>query len=338
MLPGRLRSGAAARAGRRRRHRPARDRAHGPAPEHAPTSNRTTFRAIEFDRPDFPWLFTPANADTQARLRPWLCLVVVRKQDGVTLRSTADAPLPALEIAAPAKPADELPDLSESLGLGRMRRPPARPARTRAQLGATLGRRPELSLSRLLCPRLLAPITDYIACVVPTFELGRRRGSAWTSDADLTQPDRAEAGMVARRRRRPGDAARVSLWRFRTGEGGDFESLVLLLKPQPVPGGSGQAVARHQRPGFTLPPTFPPDATVRARGRAAADDQADARRYRWPDGSQIRFRPRSPIVNAPGIAQVARSAADPLLAPPMYGRWHAARATVTPGAARGSMS
>ena len=39
--------------------------------------------------------------------------MVVRKQDGVQLTSTADAPLPVLRIAAPAKPFDELPDLKE---------------------------------------------------------------------------------------------------------------------------------------------------------------------------------------------------------------------------------
>ena len=35
------------------------------------------FPGIEFDRPDLPWLFTPASAGAQAKLRPWLCLVVV---------------------------------------------------------------------------------------------------------------------------------------------------------------------------------------------------------------------------------------------------------------------
>src|SRR4030095_16836068 len=34
------------------------------------------FPAIEFDRPDFPWLLTPAKADGNAILRPWRCLVV----------------------------------------------------------------------------------------------------------------------------------------------------------------------------------------------------------------------------------------------------------------------
>src|SRR5262245_3393563 len=72
------------------------------------------FPSIEFDRADFPWLFTPARANTNAQLRPWLCLVVVRKQDGVQLTSTVDAPLPTLRIAAPAKPFTELPNLKDS--------------------------------------------------------------------------------------------------------------------------------------------------------------------------------------------------------------------------------
>src|SRR5207344_1359129 len=71
------------------------------------------FPSIEFDRPDFPWLFTPARANTNTQLRPWLCLVVVRKQDGVQITSTVDAPLPILTIAAPAKPFVELPDLKD---------------------------------------------------------------------------------------------------------------------------------------------------------------------------------------------------------------------------------
>src|SRR4051812_22350496 len=43
------------------------------------------FPSIEFDRADFPWLFTPARANANGQLRPWLCLAVVRKQPGVQL-------------------------------------------------------------------------------------------------------------------------------------------------------------------------------------------------------------------------------------------------------------
>src|SRR5437773_6936324 len=59
------------------------------------------FAGIEFDRPDFPWLFTPAAAGANAKLRPWLCLAVVRAQEGVILTSAADAPLPILNIGGP---------------------------------------------------------------------------------------------------------------------------------------------------------------------------------------------------------------------------------------------
>src|SRR5688572_14353706 len=72
------------------------------------------FIAIEFDRPDFPWMFTPAKANAQGQLRPWVCLVVVRKQQGVELRPPGSLPLPVLNIQAPAKPGAELPDLFES--------------------------------------------------------------------------------------------------------------------------------------------------------------------------------------------------------------------------------
>ena len=49
------------------------------------------FPCVEFDRADFPWLFTPASAGANAKLRPWLCLVVVRKRDGITLTTTPTA-------------------------------------------------------------------------------------------------------------------------------------------------------------------------------------------------------------------------------------------------------
>src|SRR5262249_13130249 len=80
--------------------------------DHASDFEPNYFPAIEFDRPDFPWLFTPAKALADGKLRPWLCLVVVRQQDGVALRDNGK--LPVLEIRSPAHPDSELPDLAES--------------------------------------------------------------------------------------------------------------------------------------------------------------------------------------------------------------------------------
>ena len=133
------------------------------------------FPAIEFDRPDFPWLFTPAKADAAGKLRPWLCLVVVRKQEGVTLRVDRNLPLPVLEIKAPAQPERELPDLSESWAWAHAQVTGSRPD-SRVAAEQSLAGDPALTVSRLLCPRRLDPVTEYLACVVPAFELGRKAG------------------------------------------------------------------------------------------------------------------------------------------------------------------
>ena len=79
----------------------------------APTSSRTTSPQIEFDPPDFPWLFTPARAPADDRLRPWCVLVVVdldvvdppRTQPGSRCRCSRCRAQPS---------ASELPDLAES--------------------------------------------------------------------------------------------------------------------------------------------------------------------------------------------------------------------------------
>ena len=64
------------------------------------------FTFVEFDRPDFPWLFTPARATVKTdniepdRLRPWIVLVVVSKQ-GSQLDANPRRPLPTLESPGP---------------------------------------------------------------------------------------------------------------------------------------------------------------------------------------------------------------------------------------------
>src|SRR5262252_1483280 len=114
------------------------------------------FPAIEFDRPDFPWLFTPLKANDAGQLRPWLCLVVVQKQNGVELQQPNDQGLPKLVIKDPARPARELPDLSESHLWVHAQVTGA----TRDQLPTVLDSAPAQTVSRLLCPRRLDPATD----------------------------------------------------------------------------------------------------------------------------------------------------------------------------------
>ena len=57
------------------------------------------FPSIEFDRADFPWLFTPLRANTNGQLRPWLCLIVLRQQDGIQLTWEIHRDDPFIDIA-----------------------------------------------------------------------------------------------------------------------------------------------------------------------------------------------------------------------------------------------
>src|SRR5205814_10634809 len=125
---------------------------------------------IEFDRRDFPWLFTPARetdassdpAKGSNRLRPWLALVVVRQQAGVTVKAEPGRPLPVLQITGPAVPADELQDLGDSWGWAH-----GQVAGTADEVSDVLAGEPARNCSRLVCPRKLSPGTSYLAVLVP---------------------------------------------------------------------------------------------------------------------------------------------------------------------------
>ena len=290
------------------------------------------FPSIEFDRADFPWLFTPASATAKAQLRPWLSLVVVRKQEGVQLTSTIDSPLPVLQIAAPAKPFLELPDLKESWAWAHGQAAADNGSDPDAVRSALNGA-PQLSVSRLLCPRLLTANTDYIACVVPTFELGRKAGLGLPiADSALTATNALAPSWTLT----ASAPLQVQLpvyysWQFRTGVAGDFKSLAQQLTIS-VPEGLGQRDVLIGEPGFPLPASISRLTTVKVEG--ALMPLSGTPPVLWSDDVALEFEQAlSSVVNQPGLNQVTEPNADPLLAPPLYGRWHAGRATVTPGAA-----
>jgi hypothetical protein len=283
--------------------------------------------AIEFDNPDLPWLFTPAAADAQGRLRPWMCLVVVRQQDGVRLRPAGGEPLPVLEIAAPAKPLEELPDLAESWAWAHAQvswphdAPP-----DEAAVRELLMTRPELSVSRLLCARRLAPHTDYIACVVPTFDVGRRAGLnlPLPTNADLTPAWRHDAPPPARM-----DLPVYFHWTFRTGEREDFESIVDRLAPRDLSGGVGQRPIDISRPGFSFVADANASGLVALEGALQPVGMARAALAETAGASWTAVLQQ--ILNA-GAATPAAGDGDPLVGPPIYGRWLAGRDRVEIGA------
>jgi hypothetical protein len=284
------------------------------------------FPLVEFDRPDFPWLFTPAaatSAGPDGKLRPWLVLVVVRDQPGVEVAPGPGLPLPVLSIGAPASPAAELPDLAESWlwahgqvlgGQG-------------ANVTSLLTGDPAVSVSRLLAARRLDPDTHYRACVVPAFQAGVLAGLGQpVTAADLAALAPAWASGT-------GAPASVRIpvyyeFDFATAPAGDFESLARLLTARPVPPTVGSRPMDISRPGSGLPVTGPadPNSVLRLAGALQAPDQDPSA---WTDPARSAFQA---ALAADLDASAAAPADTPTVGPPLYGRWHAGVATVPAGA------
>ena len=141
--------------------------------------------AIEFDPPDFPWMFTPAAAATGERLRPWCVLVVVDNSVVSPPHLVPGAPLPVIDVPGGAI-LTELPDLDESWAWAHTQvlTTESTPAALRVELNGA----PDRQLSRLLCPRRLEPGRRYCACLLPAFAVGvvRGLGGVPADDATLT--------------------------------------------------------------------------------------------------------------------------------------------------------
>lgn len=278
------------------------------------------FPAIEFDRPDYPWLFTPGKADASGRLRPWLCLIVVRKQEGVTIRTDRNLPLPTIEIKEPDL---ELPDLSESWAWAHVQ--VAHTARDQVSLRKALAGDPALTVSRLLCPRRLDPSTDYVACVVPSFELGRRAGLGELIQPDDENAPLAPAWTTGAQPQKPVTLPIYFYWEFRTGTGGDFESLVSKLKPRELPSSVGKRPMNISDPGFQIP-DMPADAGRTLLELEGALRVVDNQTDEWPDKVRTPFQTAlQRILNTAWDIATKANTSDPIVGPPIYGCWQAAR-------------
>jgi hypothetical protein len=260
--------------------------------------------AIEFDPPDFPWMFTPAAASSN-RLRPWCVLVVLEKGPGVSMAVRADAPLPVVTIASPAQ---ELPDLRQSWAWAH--------GQILEEAGSTAvdlddGDR---NLSRLLCPRRLKPETRYVACLVPAFDQGVETGLGRTSTATTIGP----AWDVRQ------NVTGVSLpvyyfWEFATAIEDDIESMARRLHgPVNAPADLGErrvyAAAGH--PGLASPalPVGARAITMYGALRpAAAVPAADT-----AQPSRLTDR----------MATIVGKRDTPTLPPPLYGEWPADQHTL----------
>jgi hypothetical protein len=250
---------------------------------------------VEFDHPDFPWMFTPASADNDGRLKPWLCLVAVRK-DGATLTVNTRQPLPVLECLK-----EELPDLTDSWAWAH-----AQVTRSAAlpEVKDALARQ-ERTISRLLCPRRLEPNTAYYACLVPTFAVGRKAGLGQSFTNEDEQALHAAWPIL------PDDAQHTIRlpvyhhWEFSTGVEGDFEALARRLQPKPLPAEVGIKKIDVSRPGWGVGP-FPANAAGAVVELEGALRNPDVRAKPWADDVRVPFETK--------LRQILDTSAKPVTA------------------------
>lgn len=175
--------------------------------------------AVDFDDADFPWLLTPAAANAQGQLRPWLALVVVEDRDGVRISPPTREPLPQLRIDSGAR--QELPDLEKSWAWAHTQILVA--MGSGAAAAPALQSDPDRHVSRLLCPRRLRPNAKWHACLVPAFDAGVQRGLGVTPTSETLGPAWTDQDVIT--------LPLYFHWSFATGPEGDFESLARRLKP-----------------------------------------------------------------------------------------------------------
>jgi hypothetical protein len=266
------------------------------------------FASIEFDRPDVPWMFTPASANAQGRLRPWLCLVVVQRTPGVSVTTDNSRPMSVLKIEPPANPVTELIDLAESWAWAH-----GQIAGQIDNLTTIVNERPERTVSRLICPRRLQPGTAYFACVVPTFDVGRKAGLGLPID-----PSELTALNAAWKINDPHLTALqlpvYYYWQFETGPEGDFRSLVRLLTARRAPDGLGLRDLDVTAAGRGLPqiPPSSPDAILGLEGALTGVNPV-LRGFTNGYGTAFRAGLRTLLEPA------ATAAADPVVTAPVYG-------------------
>jgi hypothetical protein len=260
---------------------------------------------IEFDSPDFPWLFTPA-APNGDRLHPWVALIVLKTADEFQLPSIAPSPLPMVDVLK----ISALQDLTDSWNWAHVQ------VSGDNSLSDNLVQTPGNVISRLLCPRRLDPETSYSAFLVPAFQIGVLIGLGKDVSATKTS-DPAWTKAIATPLRLPF----YYRFDFHTSDAGDFESLVRALTPTVLGPAVGTRPMDVSQPDPGFPSAGPPlglEGALQSVGSQPTQWNAPAKTaFQTATQDWINQTTSSTIdLNNPGP--------DPEVNPPIYGRWHAA--------------
>jgi hypothetical protein len=305
-----------------------------------PPDQTTDFAAnllvyIEFYEEDFAWRYTPAIAcaapsdpkeptnNDWKRLRPWLFLLVLKGEE-FTPHPPVNAPLPFISLLpstldAALPPADETWAWAH-VQVARKLNSTTGPTLS-AELRGILGTDPDSGVSRIVSPRHLKTNTAYWAFLVPAFETGRLAGLGLDPAGVLAQDPAWNLSSPSNLR--PLDFPVYFQWQFKTGDYGDFESLVSSLLPMKADASLGGRDLLIDIPGSGLEGNEGTD-TVKLEG---ALQPRGFVRGQWPEpknGWECGFRDALQArVNLPDSLQQSGGVDDPVVSPPIYGQWPA---------------
>ncbi|MBD1848274.1 hypothetical protein H6F89_33990 [Cyanobacteria bacterium FACHB-63] len=318
---------------------------------------------IEFYDEDFPWRYTPAkpNATNVNRLRPWIMLVVLAEGEFQEGQGGGDRPLPYI-VVENDKLFPKAEDLwawahvhvNKSLisGSTDMVLEANENGAALAQLEQILKQKPDLAYSRIVSPRQLKEKTAYHAFLVPVFETGRLAGlgldPAATPYATHCAWDAYPDGAPTTRQE-PTHYPVYHRWYFRTSTVGDFEYLVRLLQPRRMDSRVGRRDMDVQFPDGNLPGITDPElggvlklggALQIPFGTLEDNEQQEVLKYEnwaqpYPHPFQTELAAFINLAdgysrldaetahNDPNLPEPIQVDPDPLITPPLYGRWHA---------------
>ena len=222
---------------------------------------------------------------------------------------------------------------------------------------------PNLGFCRIISPRKLDPKTKYHAFLVPTYETGRLTGLG--AEASVLDAIPAQQSAWGSAYPDPNPNAIYDNqwpvyynWSFNTGEQGDFESLVKEIVPRTLDNKVGRRPMDINDPGYGL--SYEVDlsgetkTTLSLEGALKAPG-TDGEAYPYPDAedddnydpvTDTNFRTQlQDLINLSEDLQSNGGLTsnyygqtgneiegdlvqdDPIVAPPLYGRWHALQAT-----------
>lgn len=217
---------------------------------------------IDFYEEDFPWRYSPMASNGQ-RLKPWLTLVVLKEEEFEDVKNIKDRPLPGFILKGSASAVDIFPKADELWAWAHVHvnKDLADAAVLHAfdlqkihdNLSNIIQKTPDMAYSRIISPRKLSGNSAYHAFLIPSFEGGRLAGLGMDIDPNLMASKSSWDGANNK------EFPYYHRWFFRTGEVGDFEYLVNLLKPKLADKTIGYRDMDVLHPGVNLTPINNPE-------------------------------------------------------------------------------